>query len=439
MPRVNIERISTNMASVSTQRSRSKISLTPEGWIFVAILVFVTVGAILRNVNLLVIMSGMMFAPLLLSWRIGSHLMRHTNACRLVQNRIHVGQIVNFQWMIHNQSRLPLWNFLVRDQMTCLASPWSDDAAALKKKTFSRTQVAFHHVAMGDVEYVSYQCLFTDRGMYEVGPAVVSSRFPFGLIRAWRRYKNSEQFYVAPRIGILKADWDRQIVSQAVGAESLLRRRGADQEEFYALREWRSGDSRRQIHWRTTAKADQLMVKQYDQKTNRDIAIVLDLFSRNDMGPLVEQQQEADCESALSFVATLLIELGNDSQGKIGIAIAGQQTQVHVDHVGADFLSGMMRELSVARSAKNPEVISSILEIHQGMSVGTPVLVVSSRPYSEDWLESQMGSERWRKMEKDLRWIAVGSPEFQSVFHSDNQEQQAVAEFLQKELRDASW
>ena len=164
----------------------------------------------------------------------------------------------------------------------------------------------------------------------------------------------------------------------------------------------------------------------------------LNLFSRNDMGPLVEQQQEADCESALSFLATLLIELGNDSQGKIGIAIAGQQTQVHIDHVGADFLSRLMRELSVARSAKNPEVISSILEIHQGMSVGTPVLVVSSRPCPEDWLESQMGSEKWHKMGKDLRWISVGSPEFQSVFHPDDQEQQAVAEFLQKELRDAS-
>ena len=111
------------MVSEQLKRSRSKISFTAEGWIFVVILVFVTVGAILRNVNLLVIMSGMMFAPLLLSWRIGSHLMRHTEADRLVQNRIHVGQIVNFQWMIRNRSRLPMWNFVVRDEMKCIVSP----------------------------------------------------------------------------------------------------------------------------------------------------------------------------------------------------------------------------------------------------------------------------------------------------------------------------
>ena len=86
------------------RRSRSKISFTPEGWIFLVILVFVTVGAILRNVNLLVIMSGMMFAPLLLSWRIGSHLVRHAEASRLLPNRIHVGRITNVQWMIRNRS-----------------------------------------------------------------------------------------------------------------------------------------------------------------------------------------------------------------------------------------------------------------------------------------------------------------------------------------------
>ena len=85
------------MMSDKLKRSRSKISITPEGWIFLVILVFVTVGAILRNVNLLVIMSGMMFAPLMMGWRIGSHMVRHAEARRLVPQRIHVGKLVNFQ------------------------------------------------------------------------------------------------------------------------------------------------------------------------------------------------------------------------------------------------------------------------------------------------------------------------------------------------------
>jgi len=426
------------MVSEQLKRSRSKISFTAEGWIFVVILVFVTVGAILRNVNLLVIMSGMMFAPLLLSWRIGSHLMRHTEADRLVQNRIHVGQIVNFQWMIRNRSRLPMWNFVVRDEMKCIVSPWTEDPANLKKRTFSRTQVAFNYIAVSEVEYVSYRCLFTDRGLYEVGPSIVSTRFPFGLIRAWFKYRNQEQFYVAPRIGCLTPDWERRITSHVVGAESVLRRRGADEEEFYALRAWRSGDNRKQIHWRTTAKANQLMVKQYDQKTNRDMAIVLDLFSRQDMGALAEQQQVADCEQALSFAATLLIQLGQDIRGKIGFAIAGQQTQLHVDRVGAEFLSCLMRDLSAARADRNPQVAQSILDLQNQVSVGTPIFVISSRPAPEEWLETQMGADLWRKTGKDLHWISVGSKSFTQVFNPDEQSEKTVSEFLRNKLRDAS-
>jgi uncharacterized protein (DUF58 family) len=285
---------------------------------------------------------------------------------------------------------------------------------------------------------MSYRCLFTDRGLYEVGPSIVSTRFPFGLIRAWFQYRNQEQFYVAPRIGSLTPDWERRLTSHVIGAESVLRRRGANEEEFYALRAWRSGDNRKQIHWRTTAKANQLMVKQYDQKTNRDMAIVLDLFSRHDMGALAEQQQMADCEQALSFAATLLIQLGQDIRGKIGFAIAGQQTQLHVDRVGAEFLSYLMRDLSAARADRNPQVAQSILDLQNQVSVGTPIFVISSRPSPEEWLETQMGADLWRKTGKDLHWISVGSKSFKQVFNPDEQSEQVVSEFLRNKLRDAS-
>ncbi|MCH2181173.1 MAG: DUF58 domain-containing protein [Mariniblastus sp.] len=420
------------------ERSRSKISFTPEGWIFLVILVFVTVGAILRNVNLLVIMSGMMFAPLLLSWRIGSHLMRHAEAKRLVQNRIHVGQIVNFQWMLRNRSRLPMWNFVVGDEMKCVDTPLAEASANSKKKALSRTQATFNYIPIGEKEYVSYRCLFTDRGLYEVGPSVVSTRFPFGLIRCWFRFSNQEQFYVAPRIGSLASDWERRITSKGVGAESALRRRGADEEEFYALRAWRSGDSRRQIHWRTTAKANQLLVKQYDQKTSRDMAIVLDLFARNDIGVLAEQQQMADCEQALSFAATLLVHLGQDVRGKIGLAIAGEQSALHVNRLGSEFLSCLMRDLSIARASRAPQVVQSILDLQSQVSAGTPIFVVSSRPSPQDWLETEMGNELWQKTGKDLHWVAVGSRNFQQVFQPDEQSGRVVNEFLRTELRNAS-
>ena len=75
--------------------------------------------------------------------------------------------------------------------------------------------------------------------------------------------------------------WDQRLQAIAVGNESVKRRRGMQEDEFFALRRWRPGDHYRHIHWRTTAKYGRPMIKQFDQPSNRDLAIVVDLYTPN--------------------------------------------------------------------------------------------------------------------------------------------------------------
>src|SRR6476660_642960 len=49
---------------------RRRAWLTREGWYYLAVLTFIIGGAVLRSVNLLVILAGMMIAPLLFNWRL---------------------------------------------------------------------------------------------------------------------------------------------------------------------------------------------------------------------------------------------------------------------------------------------------------------------------------------------------------------------------------
>ena len=49
---------------------RRRAWLTREGWYYLAVLAFIIGGAVLRSVNLLVILAGMMIAPLLFNWRL---------------------------------------------------------------------------------------------------------------------------------------------------------------------------------------------------------------------------------------------------------------------------------------------------------------------------------------------------------------------------------
>src|SRR5687768_5295033 len=48
---------------------RRRAWLSREGWYYLAVLTFIVGGAVLRSVNLLVILAGMMLAPPLLNWR----------------------------------------------------------------------------------------------------------------------------------------------------------------------------------------------------------------------------------------------------------------------------------------------------------------------------------------------------------------------------------
>ena len=63
--------------------------LTREGIVYMTILLFVATGAILRSVNLLIFMAGMMTAPLFLNWRVQRHFLKHVRIRRLLPGRIH--------------------------------------------------------------------------------------------------------------------------------------------------------------------------------------------------------------------------------------------------------------------------------------------------------------------------------------------------------------
>ncbi len=411
------------------KRNRIRLSLPTEGWLYLVILAFVSVCAVLRNVNLLIIISGVMFAPLFLSWRISRHMVRHAIAKRILPHRIHVGQMITIQWKVTNLSQIPFWYIKITDQIQPIArSNISEPVPQSAKRNRytsgrlpepSQVSAVLVHVATGRAEYTAYRCMFASRGPYEAGPAVVSTQFPLGLIRSWFRIRHKETFYVAPRLGSLHPDWDRRLGSLAHGNESVRRRRGSVQEEFYALRRWRSGDNMRQIHWRTTAKYRRPMVRQYDQKSNRDIAIVLDLYVDRDPHDSLEYEPDK-CELILSFAATLLTQIGYAVKGRIGFAVAGRETCVFSNRSQVHFTPNVMRHLATASGGTHPDLQLAITDVLACVSSGTPCFVVSTRDLNGDQISQLLDPSTWRKTQNAIRWLACDSPEFEKLFSVDD-------------------
>ena len=108
-----------------------------------------------------------------------------------------------------------------------------------------------------------------------------------------------------PKIGHLTRRW---FLMQRQATENRQGQRhdsSAQQVEYHGLRGYRAGDSPRWIHWRTSARRGELMVKEFEHQNEQDLAILMDPWlPRIKAGA---EQREA-IEQAISFAATLCVE-----------------------------------------------------------------------------------------------------------------------------------
>ena len=128
---------------------------------------------------------------------------------------------------------------------------------------------------------------------------------PFGLLE--RRVTSSEpgELIVYPRVGTLTRRW-RRVVREATETRRGRRHdRSAQQQEYHGLRDYRPGDSPRWIHWRTTARLGEPMVKEFEQQNEQDLAVLLDPWLPRTK--VTAEQREA-LEQAIRFAATVCLE-----------------------------------------------------------------------------------------------------------------------------------
>lgn len=115
----------------------------------------------------------------------------------------------------------------------------------------------------------------TPRGRYLVGPLRLSLTDPFGLVRRAVTGAPASPVVVHPRLVHLERPALRQSVDRfGAGGRGTFEPGG---EEFAALRPYRAGDDLRHVHWPSTARMDQLMVRQTDAAAEPRCTVAVDL------------------------------------------------------------------------------------------------------------------------------------------------------------------
>lgn len=389
-------------------RTRRHVVFTREGWSFISILAFVVFGSILRQINLLVMLAAMMIPALLFNWRMAVSLIRRISVRHSLPEWVFAGKTTVIELEVENQSRtFAAWNIMLTDEIRRVEPVTSNPA-------FRSIDLVAVSVEPGHTTHVSYRCFFTERGVYRIGPTKVACQYPFGLVRTWFYQLVTKELYVAPRLGELKAKWNKRLGAQVVGTASAERRRGWLPDEFFGLRSWQHGDSMRSIHWRSSAKRGQIVVRQYDQPTDRDFALALDLFTLSNESGFSHEK----VEQGASFVATILARVNYSVQGRMAIAVCGQQTSLFTNHVPGEFVGSVMQELASAQPSSHTELFAILRELASKVSPGTPLVVVTTR--DETQIEELITGTNWKTSEEhweaNVMWIRVGSSEFKDIF-----------------------
>ena len=117
---------------------------------------------------------------------------------------------------------------------------------------------------------------------------------------AGRKLRN--RVIVLPRLGTLHTGRLRRWLMQSARPDERVRRnrrRLSQEVEFHGLRQFRPGDSPRWIHWRTSARSGELMVREFDQGVHHDLVLFVEPY-------LASGDSNRDAlEAALSLAATI--------------------------------------------------------------------------------------------------------------------------------------
>jgi uncharacterized protein (DUF58 family) len=121
---------------------------------------------------------------------------------------------------------------------------------------------------------ITYQVRASVRGRYRVGPLSVRISDPFGFIELSRSFVGRSTLTVTPRVheladARLSGDWSGS-------GEQRPRAFAAAGTHDVTVREYRQGDDRRRIHWPSTAKSGELMVRREEQPHHSRATILLD-------------------------------------------------------------------------------------------------------------------------------------------------------------------
>lgn len=201
--------------------------------------------------NLLYLLASLLLALIIVSGILSEQSMRRLRLAAVIPEEIYAGSATALGVRVANRKRwLPSYSVTLE--------------AGERRLYLDRLRA-------GEERLVAWEATFAARGRQRLTGLRVVTRFPFGLFVKTGRLILDEDVLVFP--AVVPVDGARRRALAGGGARAVRQRgRGHD---LYNLRDYRSGDDRRLIHWRSSARTGTLMVRETQAETALDVRLLL--------------------------------------------------------------------------------------------------------------------------------------------------------------------
>ncbi len=375
-----------NAADTSlAQEEKGRFSTEPVGYLLgkpglIALLVAFIFAAWYRQITIAILL-GLILSTAALS-RLWSRLSLVGVSCQrfISERRAFPGEIIEFKLSVTNRKLLPLPWIQVEDE---LPLAFASDIN-LEPSQHPHTGLLACNTAMLWYSEVSwrYQLHCRHRGYYKLGPLVATSGDIFGLYPRATTENDIDHLISYPRsIPLEQLDIPSRYPLGETKAEQRI---FEDPTRTIGVRDYTSRDSLRYVHWKASARHQNLQVKVFEPTTTLNVAIFLavDSFQQNMQG-VVQGIVNEEFELGISLAASLAnyVLEQHSAAGLFAntqLADSGQPAEIPPGR-SADQLVSILEALAKVTDSTSSSFMEFVQNTRGRLSWGTTIAVIASQ------------------------------------------------------------
>jgi uncharacterized protein (DUF58 family) len=332
-----------------------------EGLATAGLVLGIIITGLIKSINLVLLLGSFLAAIVLANVFLARRQVRSLRAERILPDLVHAGEPFGWRLKLGRSDGRRVLGVVIEE--TDIRQSWYVDDVPAQGATF--------------LEAVS---TLPQRGIVRWHSLKASSGYPFGLAYFETIIERDDEILVAPRLGTLHRGklrhWLRMhSPSQGLARVALIRHPAA-QMEIHGLRPFRPGDSPRWVHWRTSARRGELMVREFEDLPNDNLMLIVDPIAPE--GTSTTPQ----LERLLALAATIVYEWCRQKGDRFILVLGGPNPKLLQGTTSRPFLIDALRALATVAVGPITDVPAVGKLLDDPSLPASACLVIASEPSS---------------------------------------------------------